>query len=274
MNYRWLKLTSIMLPTIMIGGFEYARHEFLLPYFTMDEGNVIITIMTLVLSFIFATWVFGKIKRMSEKLAKEKAKHAVYEERERLAQELHDNIAQAIFFLNVKLNQEKIEEAKATISEIDNQLRQAIFNLRSHPEEGVLLTDRLRKWLHEWSLITGIEVKQELDGMDQYFKPAEQVHLFSIIQESFTNIRKHADASHAKIQWQFQGTGWYLLIKDNGMGFDTETLKRERYGQTMMRERSWKLGASFEMRPGTHGGTEILIESFKGESGRCRNIGY
>ncbi|QIC07287.1 sensor histidine kinase [Brevibacillus sp. 7WMA2] len=274
MNYRWLKLTSIMLPTIMIGGFEYARHEFLLPYFTMDEGNVIITIMTLVLSFIFATWVFGKIKRMSEKLAKEKAKHAVYEERERLAQELHDNIAQAIFFLNVKLNQEKIEEAKATISEIDNQLRQAIFNLRSHPEEGVLLTDRLRKWLHEWSLITGIEVKQELDGMDQYFKPAEQVHLFSIIQESFTNIRKHADASHAEIQWQFQGTGWYLLIKDNGMGFDTETLKRERYGQTMMRERSWKLGASFEMRSGTHGGTEILIESFKGESGRCRNTGY
>ncbi|WP_232700137.1 sensor histidine kinase [Brevibacillus daliensis] len=270
MNYRWLKILTVLLPTITIGGFEYARHEFLLPYFTMDQGNVMITIMTFILAFIFSVWVFRKIERMSAQLAKEEAKHAVYQERERLARELHDNIAQAIFFLHVKVNQGKLDEAKSAVSEIDGQLRQAIFNLRSNPEEGVLLSERLGKWLHEWSLLTGIEVKQNLQGIDKYFRENEQVAFFSIVQEAFTNIRKHADASHAEVSWEMIGTGWHLLIRDNGVGIDLDhtTSSKQHWGQSMMRERALSLGATFEIKPSELGGTEILVKSFKGESGK------
>lgn len=61
------------------------------------------TLLTLLLSYLFGTWMFGRIQSMNVKLAEEQAKRAVYEERERLAQELHDNIAQILFFMNVQL---------------------------------------------------------------------------------------------------------------------------------------------------------------------------
>ena len=63
--------------------------------------------------------------------------------------ELHDDLAQTLFFLNVKLRQGDIEEAKAAVSEIDNSLRQAIFNLRTPPEEGTSLEQRIHTYLRE-----------------------------------------------------------------------------------------------------------------------------
>ncbi len=76
---------------------------FLLDVLSMEAGNFYMTLLTLLLSYLFGTWMFGRIQSMNVKLAEEQAKRAVYEERERLAQELHDNIAQILFFMNVQL---------------------------------------------------------------------------------------------------------------------------------------------------------------------------
>ncbi|MGE5702143.1 MAG: sensor histidine kinase [Clostridia bacterium] len=243
MTYRKLKGMTILLPPTIIGGFEFIRHDFLLRYLSMEAGNYYITILTLLLSYIFATWMFKKIERMNARLAEEQTQRAVYEERERLARELHDNIAQSLFLLNVKLKRQDLAEARNAVAEIDNNVRQAIFNLRSSPQEGVALSARIGKWLGEWSVLTGIEVATVMEGIDGFFTPAEEVQLFGIIQESFTNIRKHSGAKQAKILLRADGTNWKLWIADNGQGGSIPAEEARKYGLSMIQERADKLEA-------------------------------
>jgi nitrate/nitrite-specific signal transduction histidine kinase len=265
LTYRRLFLLTVLLPPLIIGGFEYVRHDFLLSYMSMETGNLFITLIAFALSFLFALWVFRMIKRMNERLVEEQARRAVYEERERLARELHDGIAQSLFFLNVKLRQGQLEEARAAVTEIDKHVRQAIFNLRSLPEEGSSFTSRLEKWLAQWSALTGVDVEHEWNLPDDFFSPAEQVQLFGIIQEAFANIRKHAYARHVNITLHQEGEkDFRLSISDDGVGLDENVSDTQKYGMSMMRERAQKLRADFSIRSGENGGTQLLLVSQKG----------
>ncbi|ARU63379.1 two-component sensor histidine kinase [Tumebacillus avium] len=269
MTYRTLKMFSILLPTFLIGGFEYIRHDYLLDVMTMEEGNLYITILTLILSFLFATWMFRKLERITARLAEEQAKRAVYEERERLAQELHDGIAQTLFFLNVKLKKGKLDEASAAVSTIDQQVRQAIFNLRALPEAGSSLRLRLEKWLDDFTTLTGIDVNPQLELPDNTFSATEQVQLFGIIQEAFANIRKHSGARQAELILQDTPTGgWQLVIADDGRGITALPEARKGYGLAMMEERAQKLGAAFDIARTPAGGTQLMFTSCKGRLGR------
>lgn len=264
MTYKRLQIFTIILPTLIIGGFEYIRHYFLLPYLSMEMGNHYITLLTFLISYIYASWMFRTIQEMNERLSKEQARRAVYEERNRLARELHDGIAQTLFFLNIKLKQGKIAEAQTAVSEINNHVRQAIFNLRYTPEEGCSLTERLGKWLQEWSTLTGIEVVQEIDLPNKYFSPGEDVQLFGVIQEAFTNIRKHSKASQASIRLLTNNRGWQLIITDNGCGIQNPDLIISKYGMTMMHERALQLGAAFSISQQKTGGTKLFLRVEKG----------
>lgn len=264
MTYRLLQVLSVLIPTLLIGGFEYIRHDFLLPYMSMRTGNFYITILTFIISFWFAVWMFRTIRSINEKLAHEQAKRAVYEERERLARELHDGIAQSLFFLNVMLKQGKIDEALTAISSIDHDVRQAIFNLRELPDESTTLPDRLHKWLAQWSIHTGIEVTEEYHLAENSFSAAAQVQLFGLIQEAFTNIRKHANAKQAKLSLTANSTGqWELVILDDGWGINTDPTTSSKYGLSMMKERADQLQAQLEIGTGANGGTQLRLTSIK-----------
>lgn len=262
LSMRSYKVLTILLPPIIIGGFEYIRHDFLLNVISMEAGNFYMTLLTLLLSYLFGTWMFGRIQTMNEKLAEEQAKRAVYEERERLAQELHDNIAQILFFMNVQLKKGQLDEARSAVSEIDHHLRQAIFNLRTTPEEGANFITRLRSWLEEWSGMSGIAVDQRFSVPEDSIPPSAEVPLFSIIREAFTNIRKHSHADHAFIEFvrSDDGLGWVLRISDNGKGTDDEAAEQpNRYGISIMRKQAKELGARLEIGSAPGKGLELLV---------------
>ncbi|SDN28949.1 two-component system, NarL family, nitrate/nitrite sensor histidine kinase NarX [Paenibacillus sp. yr247] len=265
MSLRLFKIFTIFVPVIIIGGFEYIRHEFLLNYLTMEAGNFSITIITLLLSYLFASWMFQSIERSNEKVTIGEARRAVYEERERLARELHDDLAQTLFFLNVKLKQGDLEEAKAAVSEIDNSLRQAIFNLRTPLEEGTSLEQRIHKFLKDWHLVTGIELQEKLIIEERSFSSGEEVQLFSIIQEAFTNIRKHSKATEAAILLEAHPKAWQLHITDNGCGLHNLQGKGKKYGIELMQKRAAELGATFEFKMREVGefgsGTSLLVQA-------------
>lgn len=264
MNYNKLKIFAILLPTILIGGFEFIRHEFLLSYLSMEAGNIYITFLTFIISFLFATWMFQTIEGMNQRVSEEKAKQAVYEERERLARELHDNIAQSLFFLNVKLKQGDLDEVKLAVNEIDANLRQAIFNLRSMPHDSLgYFPHRLKKWLEEWSVVTGIEVEQKVEIGNESFSPREEVQIFGIVQEAFTNIRKHAQATECFFQLISTEEGWQLSIKDNGIGFQSIESGNQHFGLAMMKERAKKLEATLEILGSPGEGTVLSVKGEK-----------
>lgn len=265
--YRKLEILTIALPPLLIGGFEFIRHMYLLPYISMKTGNYIITALTLALSFLYTKWVFRIIRRQNKQLAKEQAHLAVYEERERLARELHDGIAQTLFFLNVKLKQGHIEEARNAVAMIDNHVRQAIFNVRSIPDVASgSFPARLAKWLEQWSALTGIEVEHEFTDIPEgFFTSAHEVPLFGIIQEAFHNIRKHSQAQNAFLRLQARvRSGWELEIRDDGVGIDTENISPRQYGISMMADRAHEIGAQFEIKMGEPIGTVLLLTAPRG----------
>jgi len=254
-----LKLMSILLPPLLIGSFELIRHKWLLSLLSMEVGNYYITLLTLLLSYLFTTWMFNRIHRINHKLGQEQAVRAVYEDRDRLAQELHDDLAQSLFYLNVKLKQGHLEDARSAVSEIDHSLRQAIYNLRTPPEQSVSLTSRLRKWLQEWQIMTGIHVRIELQLQGASFSEGEEIQLFSVVQEAFTNIRKHSEATEATLQFGSNTRGWSLHVSDNGRGIQHSEDGRKRYGIVLMQKRAAELGANWELQSSPGKGTELRL---------------
>lgn len=268
-TYPFLKLFTILFPPTLIGLAEYIRHEFMLDILSMEEGNVLITIIVFAMSYFYVSWMFRHIEAVHAELAEQKSRRAVYEERERLAGELHDNIAQTLFFLQVKLQKEGSEEIRAAVSDIDSHLRQAIFNLRTRPEDGVALPERLQSWLEEWSIKSGIPCRVNIRIPERFFTTGEEVHLFGIIQEAFTNIRKHSGANEATLDLETDGNRWTLVITDSGRGIEQAAVDRlpegqaGKYGLSMMAKRAESLRAHMTIERQATGGTLIRLTGWK-----------
>ncbi|MCH6267822.1 sensor histidine kinase [Neobacillus citreus] len=263
MSNRILMFFTALIPTILIGGFEFFRHSTLLHEVSMEEGNYLITILTFLISYPFAIWMFHIIEMKNQRIADEREMRAIYEERERLAKELHDNIAQTLFLLKVHLKKGKLDEAGSLVNSIDTQLRQAIFNLRMDPAEDVSFSKRIENWLEDWTTVSGIEIDSRIHLKDAYFTPAEEVQLFGIIQEAFTNIRKHSETSNVSLKFQAYDSQWILEIIDNGVGFEVTSIGRKQYGISILKSRAEKLGASYEIDSKIGLGTKIMLRGKK-----------
>lgn len=269
-SYPYLKLFTMLFPPILIGSAEYIRHEWWRGSLSMEAGNVLITAIVLLLSVWFAEWMFRRIGASNHKLAEERARRAVYEERERLAGELHDNIAQTLFFLNVKLQKGDTAEARSAVAEINSHLRQAIFNLKSPPLGEEHFRERLERWLKDWSAVSGVPCSIRIRIPQEAFSTSQEVQLFGLIQEAFTNIRKHSRATESSIELAGDASGWELAIRDNGTGFpygghgpdgleaeQGTPVSGDKYGIAMMRQRAESLGARLTIGTPAGGGTEI-----------------
>lgn len=276
MSLRALKWFTILLPPFIIGSFEYIRHgEWMLRHLSMERGNLYITLLSLVVSYAVSTRLFRRIEGTNRHLAEEQAKRAVLEERERLARELHDRIAQMLFYLNVSLKDGKVEEARSVAAEIDGHLRQAIYNLRQAPDQVQSFAEHAAGWIGEWRLLTGIEVDARIDLPPDAFADREQIALMGIIQEAFTNIRKHAEASKVDFELRADGRHWTMRIRDNGKGSvlqqeagnrrtedGTEAFAAEgmgKYGLSIMRKRARELRADLAIRAKPGEGWEIVL---------------
>lgn len=264
MSYRFLKLSTILIPTILIGGLEFLRHSGLLLHeFSMEEGNYFITILTFFVSYVFSTWMFRTIEEKNKRISSEREIRAIYEERERLAKELHDNIAQTLFLLKVHLKKGKLNEAQGLVNSIDSNLRQAIFNLRINPSEKSSFSKRIESWIDDWSAVSGVDVKTSIQLTEDYFGPTEEVQLFGIVQEAFANIRKHADADSVSFRLHTMKNQWELKIEDNGKGFSTAEIPIHKYGLAMLEERTRKIKGELGINSRMEIGTEIIIKGKK-----------
>lgn len=192
---------------------------------------------------------------------------AVVEERTRLAREIHDGLAQTLAFLKIQaaqmqnyLAQGEMEQLGSTLqanyralSDAYLDARQAIDNLRRSP--GSALKDWLQVVINDFEQASGLKVQIEdflpATGVD--FSPTTQAQLIRIVQEAFSNIRKHAQAQRVWLTFGIRENDFLLEVRDDGQGFDSSlTESRSRYGLRGMRERADSIGAEFQIlsRPG------------------------
>lgn len=266
-----IKVLLLLIPTMVVLGFEYLRHTLCVPYVSLQTGNWLIAGMTAVSISFISQGLFSRFEQAERSLSTEREARAIMEERERLARELHDRIAQSIFFMGVqieslrKVNHERPiepsewDEAVLALREMDENVRQAIFNLRQATTTTLDFGERIEKYLANGLYDTEVVWRVELLGDPSLLQPNEQIQLFGILQEAITNIRKHAFASSVSISLSAGSTEkWTFQICDDGVGFDPLEHRPHQYGLEIIRHRAKDIGAKTVIES-SRGGTCIRI---------------
>lgn len=256
MSYKQMKWLILIIPTLTIGIWEYVRHEFLLPYISMDLGNLLAPVIVFLVSILFLTQLFALIERNQEELNQSRALQAAMHEREKIGRELHDGIAQSLFLLNAQIDRiEKsgvtgdipYQEIKESVHRTNTYVREAIANLR-YPADPQAIP-----WMHSMNSLIE-EIKQETnlhfdvhwEIPDAMLSAKEKVELLASIRESLLNIHKHAEANHVKITATAVDSSWHCSISDDGKGFELDKpLGSNRYGIKIMKDRAEAMGWKF-----------------------------
>jgi len=187
---------------------------------------------------------------LSERVARDSLRRIVAAqelERERLARELHDETGQALtsILLGLKALEESLpgEQARASVGDLRElvvgtlqDVRRLAVELRPKALDDFGLVPALERLTEAFAEQTGIAVDFEAT-LDERLLPEIETALYRIVQESLTNVVKHARAQRVSIVLTRQGRGLTAVIEDDGRGFDPAEAGADRFGLQGMRER-------------------------------------
>jgi signal transduction histidine kinase len=202
---------------------------------------------------------------------------AALEERERIAREMHDSLAQVLSYVNTKtqavrqlLATGQEAQAETYLKELEEvaqdtyvDVREAILGLRS---TGLLqkgMGSTLKEYIFRFSQLSNIKAELEMeDGGVSSLPTAIEFQVIRIIQEALTNVRKHARASHAWVRISANGDQVNIIIEDDGRGFNTSKIRRgewPQFGLQTMRERAESVGGTLDITSTPGKGTEVKL---------------
>lgn len=199
-------------------------------------------------------------------------------ERQRIARELHDGLAQLLGYVNTKamavrllLKNRQVEAAEKHLLQLEEaarelfvDVREAIIDLKMANQGDAGLADMLRDFTTQFSQLSGLEVDLSLyPATGGCPLPAEvRLHLLRIAQEALANVRKHAQATKAQVDLSCGDGILELVISDDGRGFDPDGVRDVHWpniGLSAMRERAEVIGATFDLRSKPGSGTCITV---------------
>ena len=200
---------------------------------------------------------------------------AVFEERTRLAREIHDTIAQQLTAIVLQL-----EAAEALVGRDEgrargivvtarhlaraalHEARQSVWNLRPAPFEQTGLAGAIAMEVTRWERRTGIPTTRRTTDIprDIVLAPQSEVALFRIVQEALTNIAKHSGAKRVEVRLEAGEDELRLSVRDDGGGFVVDDEARaDAFGLLGMEERARLMGASLRITSEPGRGTEIEV---------------
>ena len=211
----------------------------------------------------------------NNRLGMRETQFAVLEERNIMAQGLHDSIAQSLSFLNLQLqmldaairksNNDKIQQhlsfLNTGVQQCYDDVRELLNNFRlklAHASFQEVLNSVIERFKAQQA--TDVTLRYVTDGQD--LSPQQQLQLVFIVQEALSNIRKHAQASEVLIDFSHQSDGIKLKIQDNGVGFDTQINKEKQghhIGLSIMQERTAQIQGQISLESAPGKGTRILV---------------
>jgi signal transduction histidine kinase len=203
---------------------------------------------------------------------------AIVEERERIARELHDGLAQLLGYVNTKamavrlmLKSRQTEAAERHLLQLEEaarelfvDVRQAILGLKTAGQIGDGLTATLKDFAAQFSRLSSVPVEVVVTpGVEGLPLTAEtELQLLRIVQEALTNVRKHASATRAWVSLRSDGGILALTVGDDGIGFEPEHLPtnhQAHFGLSTMRERVEAIGAEFNLDAVPGVGTRVTV---------------
>jgi signal transduction histidine kinase len=202
----------------------------------------------------------------------------IHSERDRIARELHDSLAQVLGVIHLQLRAletrakdeatvamaDELGEIADTADEAYRDVREAILGLRETVREDDGLEGSLREYLRKYNRQTGIVTKLTCEGDTRsVLTPRVEVQLLRVVQEALTNTRKHSRAKHVIVRIDCTGPIASLTIEDDGVGFDPSTASRSMeggFGLASMRERVEQVGGRIALHTAPNEGTTIVVE--------------
>ena len=205
---------------------------------------------------------------------------ALLEERERIAMDIHDGVIQSLYAVALSLSaherlldveaeetRQALQRARMQISNIIQEIREVIFDLRQHRRQLPDLQTGLKSLATEPFGHTLIHVDLELeDGTDRFLDPVRVNSILYIAREAMSNVIRHAGASRVMIRLARMEEKLVLTIRDNGRGFNPAATDAENSGPAEgqglrnMAERARLLGGRLLVVSSPGGGTEVCVE--------------
>src|SRR5581483_2977557 len=210
---------------------------------------------------------------------------AVLRERTRLAREMHDTIGHALVLISVKLEaaqrlrtrdpercDQELESTKQIARETMTALRASIADLRSPTLEHAHINHALSLSARELAQRTNLSVTYTLQADIDLLPASVEETLWKVSQEAFTNIEKHAHASHVQISISLEDEKLVMRIHDDGIGLPPALNQPDKdgspvysspgghYGLRGMRERVEAIGGRLTLQSSKEQGTTIEVE--------------
>ncbi|WP_275899449.1 sensor histidine kinase [Bacillus piscicola] len=223
----------------------------------------------------------GDLKEVGEMMEEAKEKQqfglqiieAQEEERKRVARDIHDGPAQML--ANVLLRSEIVERVSqekgmdAAMEEIRDlrtmirsslaEVRRIIYDLRPMALDDLGFIPTLNKYLKHVEERTGLNIRFTHFGKSLRFPNNVEVGLFRLTQEAVQNAYKHADPKEVIVKVETKPSSVTIVVKDDGKGFDPETLKEGTFGLIGMKERIHALKGDLTIDSAKNKGTVIVI---------------
>ena len=224
-------------------------------------------------ALVFLSYYAIEQQKRALRLEKENKKLAVMKERNRIARELHDSVSQNLYGINLQLNTLKeiikddreetiniIENSKTMVEEVQTEMRLMIYELRpdnlTNKDFFVAIEDLMKLYEKRYN----IDISTYLKGNEDLINDKKQLVIYRVIQESLSNIVKHADSEKAEISLIItKDSRLELKIKDYGQGFEMNKVskKEDSYGLKTMEERIKGISGELNINSDPGEGTEI-----------------
>ncbi len=202
---------------------------------------------------------------------------SIYEERNALAHELHDSLAQTLASLRFQVRMmedslqqqdvvcqivaDDLERIRNGVDEAHTELRELLNSFRASMD-GRDLSSALEKLVQRFASETGIATYYQQECSQLRLSSSEEMQMLRIVQEALANIRKHARAHTVRVLLTCRGGRYNLLVEDDGVGFEgaaREGHPGEHIGLSIMEERARRLGGELRIESEVGEGTRVEL---------------
>ncbi|MEM7117778.1 MAG: sensor histidine kinase [Chloroflexota bacterium] len=206
-------------------------------------------------------------------LAASERRAGILSERQRLAREIHDTVAQGFISIVMHLEaaeqalptgqpviERHISQAQKTARESLAQARRVVEDLRPAPLEEAALPEAIRQVVAKWERRGKETAVFTVTGEERPLSPQIEDALLRAVQEALANVRKHAQATHVALTLSFIGDLVLLDVQDDGVGLAASNRSDGGFGLIAMRQRVTRLGGSVTLESEPDSGTTLAIQ--------------
>ncbi len=237
----------------------------------MQGHNLTLLIVYTLFCFVVALVPY----RINLNIRRRIEREAIIEERRRIAREIHDGVAQSLSYLNLKTKlvsdsvsaQDTVKaltelgDIRKVVQDTYEDIRESIDQL-STEIRTLPIVSALANYVREFGDNNGIKVQLNVQKAFPNLSPVAELQLLRIVQESLTNVRRHAQASEVEVKLENTSEAVEMIVKDNGQGFtlaDLEKAPPGYHGLNIIKERAEVLGGNLNISTAPGEGTALMV---------------